>query len=152
MADEETEVVLGAKSQTWKHEGQLEWMAENFGYDYDEMSPLDIVTAFALHRVPWRRSQEYEDLVESHRNEVAEAREERRAAREAVKAEKDAEAAKAEKAKPAAKKRGSKAAPAAAKKATGAKKTAARTTRGTAKAKPAAGRARRKSAADEDEF
>lgn len=58
---------LGAKSQVWKHEAQLKWMREQFGYNYAKMTPLQIVTAFALHRGPWRRTEEYQKLVLEHR-------------------------------------------------------------------------------------
>lgn len=146
------ETELGAKSQRWKHEGQLDWMAEVYEYDYDDMTPLDIVTAFALHRVEWRHSDTYDELVESHREEVAGAKETRRQEREAAKAEK-AEAETNGKGKAKASKAKGKAAPAAAKKASGAKKTAAKAT---AKSKPAAQRRRGAAAkatkGGEDEF
>lgn len=78
VSDEELGI---ERAQQWKHEGQLEWMAENFGYDYRQMTPLQLVSVFAKHRVPWRRSPEYEALCDQHRTEMEEAAEERRAAR-----------------------------------------------------------------------
>jgi hypothetical protein len=143
MAEEEVDEEVGARSQTWKHQGQLDWMAENFGYDYDEMTPLEIVTVFAKHRVPWRKSDVYEELVETHREEVAEAKEERRAARAEAAAAKKAEAA--EKAdKEAAKAKGATKAT----KATSTRKaTAASKATGTAATKRAGGRASAKTKA-----
>lgn len=77
----EEEAVPGAKSQRWKHEGQLDWMAEKYGYDYNKMDVVEIVSVAFNHRAEWRQSPEYEELVETHRQEKEEEAAERRAAR-----------------------------------------------------------------------
>jgi hypothetical protein len=106
MADEEVEQEeggLGLKSQLWKHEAMVGWLEESKEYgDLSEYSPGEIVAIAFAHRVEWRKSDEYQNLVMEHREQAESERAERAAAREAAKAEKAAEREAAKAAKEAA--------------------------------------------------
>jgi colicin import membrane protein len=114
MSDTETTEVpaTGPKSQHWKHAAMVEWLQRTKGMPSGADAPTVIAFAFA-HRVEWRRSDEYTNLVESHNAGAAERQAAERQAREAdkaaraeeraqAKAAKDAEKAAAEAAKAAA--------------------------------------------------
>jgi hypothetical protein len=106
MADEEVEQEeggLGLKSQLWKHEAMVEWLESVKEYgDLSEYSPGEIVAIAFAHRVEWRKSDEYQNLVIEHREQAEAERADRAAAREAAKAEKAAEREAAKAAKEAA--------------------------------------------------
>lgn len=96
MADTEETT---SRSQMWKHEDFVEWATEE-GLITSKSSQAEVVAAFAANRNAYRKTERYTDLVESHKAELAEAKEARKAERAAAAAERKAEreAAKAEKA------------------------------------------------------
>lgn len=112
--------------QLWKHEAQLDWMANTYGYDYDSMSLAEVVAVAFKHRTEWRETPDYEEVVEQHREEMEELKAERRAARQAE--EEELEEAPRKRGRPAKKAAPKKASP---KKATGARKAGARKGRAT---------------------
>ena len=94
MAKEE-EVETTSRSQMWKHEDFVEWATEE-GILSKGMSQAEVIAGFAANRNAYRRTDRYRSLVESHREDAAEAKAEAAAARKAAAAEK--KAAEAEKA------------------------------------------------------
>lgn len=109
MAKTETEETP-MRSQMWKHEDFVEWATEE-GYLDPKADQASTIAVFAAKRNEYRKTDRYRDLVESHREEAAEAK-----AAAAKERKEKAAAAKAEKAE-------TKKAPA---KKTAAKKTTAR--------------------------
>ena len=99
----ETEETTELRSQMWKHEDFVEWATEE-GYLTSKMSQAQTIAVFAAKRNEYRRTDRYRSMVESHREDAAEAKAEAAAARKAANAEKKAAAEKAapkEKAAPA---------------------------------------------------
>lgn len=101
MADEEVveEGGVATRSQMWKHEAMVEWLESEKGYELVGASPAEVIAAAFAHRVEWRKSDTYQDLVTQHAEAAEAAREERRQARELAAEQRAQEraAAKAEK-------------------------------------------------------
>lgn len=86
----------GNTSQMYKHEDVYEWLLEE-GIITPKSTGPEIIAAFAARRNDYRKTDRYEQLIESHKAEqeaAAEAERERKAAeREARAAEREKEAA-----------------------------------------------------------
>lgn len=110
MAEETEETAAEPRSQMWKHEAMVEWLQSEKGLPEDADAPTVVAYAFA-HRVEWRRTDIYRNLVENRTSEVMAERETKAAERKAqaeakaqeraeAKAKADAEKAAAAKAEP----------------------------------------------------
>lgn len=58
----------GFRSQMWKHEAMVEWLNAELGEDINEMSAAEIIALAFKLRVSWRRSQEYQDIVNEYKS------------------------------------------------------------------------------------
>lgn len=139
MADTTTEEQSGPRSQMWKHEAMVPYLESEFGVTLSKCSPAEIIAMAFARRNPWRASDTYANLVESHKGDAEAAKAERAAEREAAKAERAeaAATAKAEKQAAAAKAKAEAPAKAPAKKATKATKAPAKATKASKAAAPA---------------
>lgn len=99
---EETAEEAASRSQMEKHEAFVEWYDSTYGGSLADLSPAEVIAAFAAKRNEFRRSEGYlsqwgPEAREARKAERAAEREAKAAERAAAKAEK--EKAKAEKAK-----------------------------------------------------
>lgn len=91
--NEEVEEGVPSRSQIWKHEGMVEWLESVKEYDFSEAEPAEVIAAAFAHRVEWRRSEAYQNIVAEHQEAAEAARAERAAQREAEKEARQAAAA-----------------------------------------------------------
>lgn len=92
-AVEETTEESGPRSQMWKHEAMVTWLESENDVDLSEASAAEVIALAFAQRVPWRKSDTYRNLVESHAAEADAAREAKAAEREAAKVAREEEKA-----------------------------------------------------------